>query len=135
MRVLVCGGRNYNDRDHIYNTLCDLHYKLGPFTAVIHGDATGADSEADGWAEMMKIPTVPMKAKWKDLDAPGAVIKHNRYGAYNALAGFDRNQRMIDEGKPDIVIAFPGGNGTDDMCERAKKAGVKIKKIQNNEGT
>jgi hypothetical protein len=27
-------------------------------------------------------------------------------------AGPLRNQRMLDEGKPDLVVAFPGGGGT-----------------------
>jgi len=30
-------------------------------------------------------------------------------------AGPLRNQRMLDEGKPDLVVAFPGGGGTKDM--------------------
>jgi hypothetical protein len=31
-------------------------------------------------------------------------------------AGHIRNQRMIDEGKPDAAVAFPGGTGTADMA-------------------
>jgi hypothetical protein len=33
---------------------------------------------------------------------------------------------MLDQAKPDGVIAFPGGNGTNDMIERTRKAGIKI---------
>jgi hypothetical protein len=33
---------------------------------------------------------------------------------------------MIDEGKPDLVVAFPGGRGTADMVKRAKKANVEV---------
>jgi hypothetical protein len=44
-------------------------------------------------------------------------------------AGPIRNQRMIDEGKPDLVIAFPGGRGTADMVSRAKKAGIPVQEI------
>jgi hypothetical protein len=32
----------------------------------------------------------------------------------------------LDEGKPDLVVAFPGGGGTKDMVRRAVKAGVPI---------
>ena len=53
MRVLVCGGRDYHDRDHIHNTLCILDARLGPITCVIHGAATGADEEGMIWAQMM----------------------------------------------------------------------------------
>lgn len=34
MRVLVCGGRDYDDRDHVWNTLCELDATRGPFSVV-----------------------------------------------------------------------------------------------------
>ena len=37
-----------------------------------------------------------------------------------------RNQQMIDEGKPDLVVAFLGGRGTTDMVKRARIAGGKV---------
>jgi hypothetical protein len=33
---------------------------------------------------------------------------------------------MIVEGKPDLVIAFPGGEGTADLISRAKAADVPV---------
>jgi UDP-N-acetylmuramoylalanine-D-glutamate ligase len=30
------------------------------------------------------------------------------------------------EGKPDLVVAFPGGRGTANMVEQAKQAGVEV---------
>lgn len=48
---------------------------------------------------------------------------------YNAKAGPDRNQRMIDEGRPGLVIAFPGGDGTADMIHRAQEAGIEVVRI------
>lgn len=44
-------------------------------------------------------------------------------------AGPIRNQHMLDIGKPDVVLAFPGGRGTEDMIRRAEKAGVPVKRI------
>jgi len=41
-------------------------------------------------------------------------------------AGGDRNQQIIDDGKLDGVVAFPGGTGTADMIRRAKKAGLEV---------
>ncbi len=132
-RVLVCGGRDFNDRDFIHNTLCDLDAERGPITCVIHGCATGADHEGMIWAQMMAsipgrtITQAPFAAEWDNIDAPGAVVKNRRGGGqYNVLAGFWRNQRMIDEGKPDLVLAFPGGNGTADTIARARKAGIEV---------
>jgi YspA, cpYpsA-related SLOG family len=118
MRVLVCGGRDYFDRDHIHNTLCNLNATRGPITCVIHGAATGADDECMIWAQMMasvqKIVHAPFPADWH---------------AYGRSAGPRRNQRMIDEGKPDLVVAFPGGRGTADMVKRAKDAKIEVVEI------
>jgi hypothetical protein len=33
---------------------------------------------------------------------------------------------MLDEGTPDMVVAFPGGRGTADMKMRARLAGVEV---------
>jgi predicted Rossmann-fold nucleotide-binding protein len=37
---------------------------------------------------------------------------------------------MLTKGKPDIVIAFPGGSGTADMICQARKAGVPVEEIK-----
>lgn len=114
MRVLVCGGRDYNNRDHVWNTLTDEDVIRGGFEVVIHGAATGADDEAMGWAQACGIQHLPMAADW------------HRYGK---AAGPIRNQRMLDEGKPDLVIAFPGGRGTADMVRRARKARIEVMEV------
>ena len=117
-RVLVCGGRDYSDRDHIWNTLCKLDHERGPFKVVIHGCATGADSEAMIWAQTCDRKHAPFQADWH---------KHGK------AAGPIRNQRMLDEGKPDLVIAFPGGTGTTDMIRKARAAGIEIIKVERSE--
>jgi hypothetical protein len=115
MRVLVCGGRDYRDRDHVNNELIRLNHRRGPFSVIIHGAATGADHEAMLWAEMMGIKHKPVAAEWEKL---------------GKAAGPARNQRMIDEGKPELVIAFPGGSGTADCVRRAEKAGIEVIRIK-----
>ena len=41
-------------------------------------------------------------------------------------AGPIRNQQMLDEGKPDLVVAFPGGRGTANMMRIAREAGIEV---------
>ena len=115
MRVLVCGGRDYLDYIKVQSTLDDLLYGKDPEQVVIiQGGAKGADflskvyAYCFGWGG---IHCEEYPADWK---------KHGK------AAGPIRNQQMLDEGKPDIVVAFPGDRGTADMIERAKKAGVKV---------
>ena len=110
MRVLICGGRDYQDRRGVFAALDRLHAKRG-IGCVIHGGAAGADFLAGAWADERGITTATFPADWS---------------THGLAAGPLRNQQMIDEGKPDGVIAFPGGAGTADMVERARRAGVTV---------
>ena len=113
MRVLVCGGRDYQDAARVSQVLQIGHEKY-KYSAVIEGGAKGADAWAAMWARSHGLPVVTFPADW---------------GRDGKAAGPKRNQRMIDEGKPDMVIAFPGGRGTADMVRRAKAAGVKVLEV------
>lgn len=120
MRVLVCGGRDYSDKASVYAALDTLAgvteaTPLGVPITVIHGGARGADSLADGWSADNWNQTIRFPADW------------NTHGK---AAGPIRNQQMLDEGKPDLVVAFPGGAGTADMVRRARKAGVEVREIR-----
>lgn len=106
MRVLVCGGRDYNDWDVFCNVLD--HFQPDE---IISGMARGADTLAVTYASRFKIPLLAFPANWD---------------AHGRSAGPIRNQQMLDEGKPDLVVAFPGGRGTADMVRRARKAGVAV---------
>lgn len=123
-RVLVTGGRDFKDVYRVYRTLNLINNAPG-VAVVIHGGATGADAIAKMWAKEYGVPEEPYPADWSDLSHPDALIKTTASGRkYDARAGLRRNQRMIDEGKPDVIAAFPGGKGTRDMVRRAKAAGL-----------
>jgi hypothetical protein len=113
MRVLVCGGRNYTDFPTVYDVLDEIDRKRR-ITHVITGGAAGADQFATGWAmARLRQPQVFLAA----------------WGDHGKKAGPIRNQRMLDEGKPDLVVAFPGGRGTADMVRRARAAGVAVREV------
>jgi hypothetical protein len=109
-RVLVCGGRDCTDRAAVYASLDSLHAEHR-FTVLIAGGARGADTLAAEWAGERGIPTEVYMAEWERLDRKAGPI---------------RNQRMLDEGCPDLVVAFPGGTGTAGMMGIARKAGVPV---------
>lgn len=130
-RILVCGGRDYADHKRLYSVLSHYHAS-NPFSVLIHGAARGADSLASEWAEWAGIPVLPFEADWDDLETRPRCIKRRRNGGlYNAAAGGIRNARMLVEGRPDVVIAFPGGPGTADMCAKAETANVPVLRIPN----
>lgn len=113
MRVLVCGGRNYQDGDRVNAVLNKLHNEAG-ISCIIEGGARGADHLAMSWAVDAGVPRERYDADWENQ---------------GSFAGPARNKRMLEEGKPDLVIAFPGGRGTADMVRKARKSGVEVVEI------
>lgn len=109
MKVLVCGGRDYADAQEMLRALREL---VPRFDHLIHGGARGADLLAARIGRMLKMRVTAYRADWE------------RHGK---AAGAIRNQRMLDEGKPNLVVAFPGGRGTLDMVRRARAAGLEVR--------
>ena len=112
--ILVCGGRNYANVRRVYAVLNGLHAEIRIGT-VAHGDASGADRLAAGWAMDYGVTSSAYIAQWeRDGRAAGPI----------------RNARMLAEAKPSLVVAFPGGRGTADMMRRARAAGVLVLEVQ-----
>lgn len=133
MRVLVCGGRDFQDRQLLFNTLNNIHKYTGPITCIISGKARGADSLGEQWAKYVDVPVDPYPALWTDFNHPWSKKRFRNGLAYNPVAGPIRNQKMIDEGKPDLVVAFAGGVGTLDMLRRTMSAGIGYNHIGSDE--
>jgi hypothetical protein len=55
----------------------------------------------------------------------GRAVPSKIYMADDRKAGRVRNQRILDEDKPDLVITFPGCKRTAAMMEVARRAGVR----------
>ena len=114
MRIVVTGGRDFADAALVDYALNAVHAKHG-ITELVHGGARGADSLCASWASRNRIPVQQFRAEW------------NKHGKG---AGPIRNQRMIDEGKPEAAVAFAGGSGTADMVNRCKAAGLSVWEVK-----
>lgn len=135
MRVLVCGGRNFGAADRpqelpksyreaaeaiaarqraFINAVLDALPDRDQLV-IIHGAAPGADGCAAAWASANGVATRAFPADWK---------------THGMAAGPVRNRQMLDEGKPDLVIAFPGGAGTRNMVLQAQGAGVPVREVK-----
>jgi hypothetical protein len=109
MRVIVCGGRDFDDRDSAFAALDRIHAET-PITVVVHGGARGGDTMAGEWAAARSVSVEVFAADWQ---------RHRR------AAGPMRNQQMADSGA-DLCVAFPGGKGTADMMRRARAARIRV---------
>ena len=108
MKAIVCGGREYNNKDILFEVLD----RVDP-DDVIEGGAHGADALACLWAVDRDRVHVQVNAEWS---------KHGKG------AGPIRNSVMLGY-NPDVVIAFPGGRGTANMIKQAKEAGVPVNRV------
>ena len=124
MKILVCGDRNWLDYALICRTLDPILLSMpdeypSTFITIIGGNAKGADTMAGIYAKAWALSLEVYPAEWKK---------------YGRAAGPIRNQQMLDEGKPDRVIAFHDdiehSKGTKDMVARAKKAGIPVEVIK-----
>lgn len=117
MKILVCGGHHYGD----YKTVDQvLRRYINPFdgeSIVITGGAAGADSMTEQWCEKNGIHNARVVALWK---------------AHGKAAGPIRNRAML-ELSPELVIAFPGGWDTADMCQQAALQHVEVMRVTSSQ--
>jgi len=115
MRVLVCGDRHWTNKKAISLALQALYGLHPEGLHIIDGCAPGADTLAY---------QVRMEEGYSGERYPAD------WARYGRAAGPKRNQRMLDEGTPDLVLAFHPNlalsKGTADMVRRAKAAGIPV---------
>jgi hypothetical protein len=114
-KILVCGGRGYFNHRTIWNYLDKTHINHGTFF-LIEGGATGADTIARNWAKSRTVPYCTVPANWNEL---------------GQAAGTIRNRWMLLL-EPDLVIAFPGGPGTNDMITATWEKGIEVISVPDN---
>ena len=110
-RILICGGRNFSDKDKFTKVMEYLRPCFDPCFCIIQGGAAGADRLGAAWAFFEGCPMIEMRANW------------DKYGN---SAGSIRNRWMLEYGMPDLVVAFPGGTGTENMVKRARTAKIDV---------
>jgi len=111
-KVLICGDRNWSEREPIRSYLCKL--QDWGFGTVIEGEARGADTIAREEAERMGFQVIEFPAHWEK---------------YGRAAGPIRNREMLDQ-QPALVIAFHNNlsqsKGTQDTVEEARRRGIQV---------
>lgn len=112
-RILVCGGRDWDNwtlTSGVLDGFREQFHEKGTPIVIVEGGARGADTLAKEYAVKHNIPFEEFVAEW------------NKYGRG---AGPVRNSKMLKSGI-DVVIAFPGGRGTQDTIGKAEKMGIRV---------
>lgn len=106
MNLAVTGGRDHTPDGFAASWLLGKLSELGA-TRLLHGNARGVDR----WAART-VGTFPIKKFDADWE---------RYGK---SAGHRRNAEMIKHA--DALLAFPGGVGTANCIEHARRKGIPV---------
>ena len=126
-KVIIAGSRNFNNYALLKSELDKLFNE--PFI-IVSGGAKGADTLGELYAKEKGYEVERHLAKWNDLSVPNCRIKYNSYGPYNAMAGHNRNQEMLNsilENKDGgCVVAFWDGKSkgtkhTINFCKQYNK--------------
>lgn len=109
--VLVCGSRDWEDRDAINQRIAELPEG----SVVIQGGARGADIMARHAAVLAGLHWAEVPAQWHQ---------------HGKRAGVIRNRVMLDL-KPELVIAFQcnGSRGTQHTIDEARRRGIPVEVI------
>jgi len=106
MKIIVTGGRDYNNANRLNRVLSTLKP-----TTIVEGGSSGADRLAKDYANSNNIKLLTNQADW-DKHGPSA--------------GPLRNKKMILEHPDAIVLAFPGGKGTANCINQAMEYGMVV---------
>jgi hypothetical protein len=115
VRVVITGDRWWTDPQPIRRELA----ALPAGSLIIHGDSSGADKLAAAEASALGHQVIACPASWEK---------------YGKRAGRMRNRAMLEEHKPDVVIAFhpnlPQSKGTKHMVELARGAHIPVRVVE-----
>ena len=135
MKCVIAGGRTIGlkevDGKMVQMTLEDAPFIMDAFTRcdwydkiteIVSGRARGIDNLGEQLAMKLNLNMCTFPADWKDISRKGVVIRTNKYGKYNTLAGHMRNEDMAKYTDIAIVImALGGSSGSLNMIDNMKK--------------
>lgn len=149
MRLLVCGDRKIGktdpatpihlahyatkiasrQRQMVFDYLTRLD-QIRPVSLIIAGEEGGAERLGVHWARLNKIPCVSVrrvKFEPTKLEKTIALFLGNADSLkHRKESMLERNQRMLSEHTPDVVLALGTGSSTTALVEDARTRGVEI---------
>lgn len=110
MRVLICSGRFYADTHTITHVL-DLYAGTQTINVLIHGGHQALGGAIENWARGIDVHVIRYPANW---------ALHGKY------AETRRNLFMLEDSRPDVLLAFPGREDTAECIKMAKHRGIRV---------
>jgi len=110
MRLLVTGGRHLDDVALIHRALIRVHTQ-SPLSVLIHGGHAFLGAAVEEWGRDMRLHVLRYPANWWEFGRRAEGI---------------RNDFMLSDSRPDLVLALPGGNDTRALALAALGRGLPV---------
>lgn len=125
--VILCGGRDHPAFTPPQVAWLDTLHAVQPFAELLIGSDDGADDNGRQWAYTREINCVTFWANWTKHGKSAGPIRNGRMLKHIMARSFHVAHDLCALA---LVIAFPGGRGTADMCRQAMDAGVIVTRWQ-----
>lgn len=123
--LVMSGSRTFIEKPYYIETMRYMTKGIPKERIVIReGDAKGLDKFSEEYAKIMGYRVDKKPADWENLSVYPCVVKTRMNGSkYNALAGYIRNELMINQDDVNAVLLFQKNKsrGTEDALDLAKK--------------
>jgi len=110
MRLLISGGRHFDDAVAVLSELGRIHAEY-PVTVLIHGGLPAIGATAEDWARQNDVHIVRYPANWSLL---------------GKQADTKRNRFMLEDSRPDALLAFPGGRHVQELVQQARAKNIPV---------
>ena len=121
--VILCGGRDHPPFTRSEVLWLERLYATNPFAELIVGSHQGADLFGHEWAQSRGITTMTFWANWQRDGRAAGPVRNTRMLLHIMGESFRVSHNVLTLA---LVVAFPGGKGTADMCHQASFAGVEV---------
>ena len=126
IKLIIAGSRSFEDYELLKTEILKVYSSKLKDLHIVSRGAKGTDKLGERFAKEFGLQVTQFIPDWGNITVEGAVVKKNRYGEYNAIAGHIRNQKMAEFADALFAFCVDGSSGTKDMILRAQKEKLEI---------
>jgi YspA, cpYpsA-related SLOG family len=118
MRLIICGGRHFRDMALVERELTRIN-AARPIDVLVHGGSAGIGMPVEAWGQEHDVHIVrypPCRTPGRNSDAR-------------------RDMFMLSDGRPDAMLAFPGGRRTKALVQMAEAQGIPVISVESGLGS